>query len=87
MQRAQMHLDLIHELRGIARRQDGGGGVAINGGTTLGADGRFSGATLTQGTMSRSPCTGVWSEVEQEITVTCGSTGNECLVEMRRSGP
>src|SRR6185503_18616022 len=58
---------------------DAGVGPGINGGATLGSDGTFSGATLTLGTVARSPCAGTWSEVNQEITVVCGNPGNDCL--------
>jgi hypothetical protein len=66
---------------------DAGSGLAINGTAPLGSDGTFSGATLTLGTTSRSPCSASWSEVDQEITVTCGNVGDECLMELRRIGP
>jgi hypothetical protein len=66
---------------------DAGTGLGINGAVTLGPDGTFSGATLTLGTAVRTPCNGSWSEGEQEITVTCGTVGNECLMELLRTGP
>jgi hypothetical protein len=37
--------------------------------------------------MTRMPCSGSWSEVEQEITVICGTGADECLIELRRTGP
>ena len=64
-----------------------GGPPAVNGGATLGPDGTFSGATLILGTMTRSPCSGTWDANQQELTVVCGSGGNECLVELRWEGP
>jgi hypothetical protein len=64
-----------------------GGTGAINGSANLGADGTFSGATLVEGTATRSPCSGSWNEKEEEITVVCGTGTDECSVELRRSGP
>ena len=64
-----------------------GGIGAINGGATLGPNGTFSGATLIEGTMTRSPCTGSWDAQQGELTVICGSSSDECLVELRRTGP
>ena len=65
---------------------DGGIG-AINGGATLGADGTFSGATLIEGTATRSPCSGSWDAQQEEMTVVCGGSGDACTVELRRTGP
>lgn len=65
---------------------DGGIG-AINGGATLGADGTFSGATLIEGTATRSPCNGTWDAQQEEMTVVCGGAGDSCTVELRRTGP
>jgi hypothetical protein len=73
-------------LQFISVGADGGIG-AINGSATLGADGTFSGATLIEGTVPRTPCRGSWSETEQEMTVICGTSADECLVELRRNGP
>jgi hypothetical protein len=64
-----------------------GGGVAINGGAILGADGTFSGATLTEGTATRSPCTGTWDAIQAHLTIVCGSGVDECSVELRRTDP
>jgi hypothetical protein len=66
---------------------DGGPGLAINGGATIGPDGSFSGATLTLGTATSSPCSASWSEVGPVMTVTCGAVGSECTMELRRTGP
>jgi hypothetical protein len=76
----------VCSLQFISVGADGGIG-AINGSAPLGADGTFSGATLILGTMTRMPCSGSWSEVEQETTVICGTGADECLVELRRTGP
>jgi hypothetical protein len=65
---------------------DGGVG-AINGQATLGANGTFSGATLTEGTAVRIGCTGSWDAVQEEITVVCGSGMNQCSAELARIGP
>jgi hypothetical protein len=59
----------------------------MNGSAPLGADGTFSGETLILGTMTRMPCSGSWSEVEQEITVICATGADACLIELRRTAP
>jgi hypothetical protein len=66
---------------------DAGTGLAINGTATLGPDGTFSGATLTLGTATSSPCRASWNEVGPVMTVTCGTIGSECAMELRRTGP
>jgi hypothetical protein len=63
------------------------GAPGINGTATLGADGTFSGAALTEGTTARTGCTGSWDAKEEEITVVCGSGADECSIELRRTGP
>jgi hypothetical protein len=65
---------------------DGGIG-AINGEASLGPNGTFSGAMLTEGTVMRSSCSGSWNANQVEMTVTCGNGANECLVELVRIGP
>jgi hypothetical protein len=86
--------DADQEIRGTASScviqfisDPDGGGAAINGTALLGADGTFSGATLTLGTMPRMACTGTWSEVDQEITVVCPAMNDTCSIEMVRTGP
>jgi hypothetical protein len=64
-----------------------GGGAAVSGGASLGADGTFSGATLTLGTTPRMPCRGTWDEQEQELTIVCGANNDTCSVELLRTGP
>jgi hypothetical protein len=64
-----------------------GGAPAVNGGATLGPNGTFSGATLTLGTVARTPCRGTWDASQQELTVICGTGNDECLVELRWEGP
>jgi hypothetical protein len=85
--------DAPQEIRGTAQlcflqllSGPNGGGGAINGGVTLGAEGTFSGATLMIGTVMRSPCNGSWNADKQEMTIVCG-TDDRCTVELRRDGP
>jgi hypothetical protein len=57
---------------------------AINGGADLDANGQFSGAKLYEGTVQRSPCTGVWDQNGQTMTVVCGGEGDRCKVILAR---
>jgi len=61
---------------------------ALNGSTTIGADGSFSGAVITEGSSSRSGCTGTWDATSQTLTVDCGGTGSSqsCVATLTRTG-
>lgn len=63
------------------------GAPGINGTATLGADGTFSNAALIEGSVTRTGCTGSWNAMESEMTVVCGTGSDECLAELRRTGP
>ena len=60
---------------------------AVNGVVNLASDGSFSGAALTFGTISRTGCTGQWSQGNQTLTLDCGGTGSSqsCTVTMVRT--
>lgn len=62
---------------------------ALNGSTTIGADGSFTNAVVTEGTSSRSGCTGTWDANSQTLTVDCGGTGSSqsCSAALTRTGP
>ena len=61
---------------------------AVNGVVDLQSDGSFSGASLQEGTVQRSGCTGQWSAANQTLTIDCGGMGSSqsCVVTMTRTG-
>jgi hypothetical protein len=63
-----------------------GGVGAVNGGATLDPDGTFSGATLNEGTATRTPCNGTWNAGQQTMTIACGGTLGTCTVVLTRIG-
>ncbi len=65
-----------------------GASRALNGSTTIGSDGSFIGASITEGSTPRSGCTGTWDNTAQTLTVDCGGTGSSqsCVVTMVRTG-
>jgi hypothetical protein len=65
-----------------------GGTVAVNGTADLQSNGTFTSTTLTLNTMARTPCTGLWDQLNERMTVTCNQgDANECEVVLRRTGP
>lgn len=60
---------------------------AINGTANLAADGSFMNATLTEGTVMRSGCTGTWDDATSTMTVDCGGTGSSqsCVLSLLRT--
>src|SRR5882724_11559895 len=50
-------------------------GMALNGTASLGMDGAFTGAAITEGTLNRTGCTGTWNESTSTLTVDCGGVG------------
>jgi hypothetical protein len=66
----------------------GGANPALNGNATLQNDGSFSGAAITEGTLSRTGCTGTWNAANSTMTVDCGLTGSTqaCVLALRRTG-
>jgi hypothetical protein len=66
----------------------GGGPPAINGSAMLGADGAFGMATLTEGTVDRTGCTGLWNPVTSTMTIDCGGVGSSqsCVAKLARTG-
>jgi len=61
---------------------------ALNGTTTLGSDGSFTNGSITEGTASRTGCTGTWDASAQTLTVDCGGMGSSqsCVVTLTRTG-
>ncbi len=61
---------------------------ALNGSTAIGADGSFASAAITEGSTSRSGCTGTWDNTSQTLTVDCGGTGSSqsCVATLTRTG-
>jgi hypothetical protein len=62
------------------------GPSAINGQAQLGADGSFTGAALTVGTIQRTGCTGTWDGATSTLTVDCGGVdaSQSCVLTLKR---
>jgi hypothetical protein len=60
--------------------------AAINGDPLLQADGSFDNASLKEGTVDRTGCTGSWDARTSTMTVDCGGTGSSqsCVVALTR---
>jgi hypothetical protein len=73
---------------GIQFQSTGSTMVAINGAASLQNDGSFSGAALTEGTLNRTGCTGMWNANSSTLTVDCGGTGSSqaCVLSLKRTG-
>jgi hypothetical protein len=75
---------------GILFRTSGTNGSvgAIDGAAVIGAKGNFAGASLTEGSVDRSGCTGSWNAGSSTMTVDCGGTGSSqsCVVALQRTG-
>jgi hypothetical protein len=63
------------------------GGQALNGTASLGMDGAFTGAAITEGTSNRTGCTGTWAAATSTLTVDCGGTGSSqsCIATLTRT--
>lgn len=64
-----------------------GGAGAIDGTFTLNSSGTFEGAALSEGSASRTGCTGSWSMSTSTMTVDCGGTGTvqSCVATLLRT--
>lgn len=60
------------------------GNGAVNGGAALDESGDFSGAKLFFGNKERMPCSGVWNQAEERMTVKCGGAADQCTVVLDR---
>jgi hypothetical protein len=60
------------------------GNPAVNGGAALDENGNFSGSKLFFGNKERQPCSGVWDQVEERMTVKCGGAADQCTVVLDR---
>jgi hypothetical protein len=62
-------------------------GSAINGRASLQNDGSFSGAAITEGTLGRTGCTGVWMAGSSTLRVDCGGvdSGQACVLDLVRA--
>jgi hypothetical protein len=63
------------------------GGKALNGTASLGMDGSFTGAALTEGTSNRTGCTGTWDTGTSTLNVDCGGVGSSqsCIATLTRT--
>jgi hypothetical protein len=54
---------------------------------SLGADGSFSGAAITEGTGNRTGCVGTWNAATSTLTVDCGGVGSSqsCRATLTRT--
>src|SRR5262249_43641937 len=51
-------------------------GAALNGTVTIDMTGGFTGGAIKEGTVQRTGCTGVWTRVPSQLTVTSGGVGS-----------
>jgi len=56
----------------------GGIGTAVEGMVGVDAIGGFAGASLTLGTMSKSGCTGTWTDATSTLAIACGAGPTGC---------
>jgi hypothetical protein len=63
------------------------GGNALNGSAMLGMDGAFLGAAITEGTVNRTGCVGMWSASSSTLIVDCGGVGTSqsCRATLTRT--
>jgi hypothetical protein len=63
------------------------GGNALNGSAMLGLDGAFTGAAITEGTVNRTGCVGMWNASTSVLTVDCGGVGTSqsCRATLTRT--
>ena len=64
-----------------------GGGKALDGTASLGMDGSFTGAAITEGTGNRTGCVGMWNQATATVTVDCGGVGSSqsCRATLART--
>jgi hypothetical protein len=62
-------------------------GGGLSGTATLGMDGSFTGAAITEGTGNRTGCTGTWNAGTSTLTVDCGGVGTSqsCVATLTRT--
>jgi hypothetical protein len=75
---------------GIAFRSTTSGGAmpAVDGNASLENNGTFADASLTEGSVDRSGCTGSWNPATSTLTVDCGGSGSaqSCVLALKRTG-
>jgi hypothetical protein len=79
---------VVQSACGITFVSNSPGGVnGLNGTASLGADGSFTGAAITEGTGNRTGCTGTWNAATSTITVDCGGVGSSqsCRATLTRT--
>jgi hypothetical protein len=59
----------------------------LTGSASLGMDGSFTGAAITEGTLNRTGCVGAWNASASTLTVDCGGVGTSqsCRATLTRT--
>jgi hypothetical protein len=63
-------------------------GNALNGTVDLDMSGNFANGAVTEGTVQRTGCTGMWNAATSQLTVDCGGMGSSqsCIAVLTRTG-
>jgi hypothetical protein len=66
---------------------NGGNGKALKGQTPIQSDGSFASAAIEEGSLSRTGCTGTWTQATHTLVVDCGgtNTSQSCVATLVRT--